>query len=72
MFRSGERDQPTEKNNPTHLVCVLCGQCSTALNKYRECWRHPNWGDSTSGDNVYYFGRVETKAIKHLPLPVGE
>lgn len=62
-----DNNTPNDTTMPQHMVCVICGKCSTALNSQRICWRHEEYKNGQDVD--YYFGKVEDGRKKRLPKP---
>jgi hypothetical protein len=68
MMGYKDNNTPMDTHIPEHMICKICGQCSTALNPERICWRHEEYKNGY--DVTYYLGRVEGNEKKRLPLPV--
>ena len=58
MFSGGRFDKPLLYETPIHMVCRICGLCSTAIDCNRVCWRHAEHiNDSYIGQKIEINGK---------------
>lgn len=67
-YNDGAYNINSDTTIPRHMICKICGKCSTALNPQRICWRHEEYKNGQDG--AYYLGKLEEDNGKKLPTPV--